>query len=198
MVDRFWLKNYPKGVPADIDCNQYKSLVDLIEEAFRKHGSLPAYSFMGKEMTYSQLDQYSAALAAWLQSRGFGKGKRVAIMMPNVMQYPVALAGILRAGCTVVNVNPLYTPRELEHQLKDSGADAIFILENFAHVFQQVVAKTPVKHRRGVRHGRHARPSQGAAGQLRRAQGQEDGSGVLAAGLGALQRGDGRGLSDER
>jgi long-chain acyl-CoA synthetase len=134
MVDRFWLKNYPKGVPADIDCNQYKSLVELIEEAFRKHGSLPAYGFMGKEMTYSQLDQYSAALAAWLQSRGFGKGKRVAIMMPNVMQYPVALAGILRAGCTVVNVNPLYTPRELEHQLKDSGADAIFILENFAHV----------------------------------------------------------------
>ena len=144
-MDRFWLKNYPKGVPADIDCNQYKSLVELIEEAFRKHGSLPAYSFMGKEMTYSQLDQYSAALAAWLQSRGFGKGKRVAIMMPNVMQYPVALAGILRAGCTVVNVNPLYTPRELEHQLKDSGADAIFILENFAHVFQQVADKVPTK-----------------------------------------------------
>jgi long-chain acyl-CoA synthetase len=145
MVDRFWLKNYPKGVPADIDCNQYKSLVELIEEAFRKHGSLPAYGFMGKEMTYSQLDQYSAALAAWLQSRGFGKGKRVAIMMPNVMQYPVALAGILRAGCTVVNVNPLYTPRELEHQLKDSGADGIFILENFAHVFQQVADKVPTK-----------------------------------------------------
>jgi long-chain acyl-CoA synthetase len=144
-MDRFWLKNYPKGVPADIDCNQYKSLVELIEEAFRKHGSLPAYSFMGKEMTYSQLDQYSAALAAWLQGRGFGKGKRVAIMMPNVMQYPVALAGILRAGCTVVNVNPLYTPRELEHQLKDSGADAIFILENFAHVFQQVADKVPTK-----------------------------------------------------
>jgi len=144
-MDRFWLKNYPKGVPADIDCNQYKSLVELIEEAFRKHGSLPAYSFMGKEMTYSQLDQYSAALAAWLQSRGFGKGKRVAIMMPNVMQYPIALAGILRAGCTVVNVNPLYTPRELEHQLKDSGADAIFILENFAHVFQQIADKVPTK-----------------------------------------------------
>jgi len=144
-MDRFWLKNYPKGVPADIDCNQYKSLVELIEEAFRKHGSLPAYSFMGKEMTYSQLDQYSAALAAWLQSRGFGKGKRVAIMMPNVMQYPVALVGVLRAGCTVVNVNPLYTPRELEHQLKDSGADAIFILENFAHVFQQVADKVPTK-----------------------------------------------------
>jgi long-chain acyl-CoA synthetase len=144
-MDRFWLKNYPKGVPADIDCNRYESLVQLIEEAFRKHGSLPAYSFMGKEMTYRQLDQYSAALAAWLQSRGFGKGKRVAIMMPNVMQYPVALAGVLRAGCTVVNVNPLYTPRELQHQLKDSGAEAIVILENFAHVFQQVVDKVPTK-----------------------------------------------------
>jgi long-chain acyl-CoA synthetase len=144
-MDRFWLRNYPKGVPADIDCNRYESLVQLIEEAFRKHGSLPAYSFMGKEMTYRQLDQYSAALAAWLQSRGFGKGKRVAIMMPNVMQYPVALAGILRAGCTVVNVNPLYTPRELEHQLKDSGAEGIVILENFAHVFQQVADKVPTK-----------------------------------------------------
>jgi long-chain acyl-CoA synthetase len=144
-MDRFWLKNYPKGVPADIDCNRYESLVQLIEEAFRKHGSLPAYSFMGKEMTYRQLDQYSAAMAAWLQSRGFGKGKRVAIMMPNVMQYPVALAGILRAGCTVVNVNPLYTPRELQHQLKDSGAEAIVVLENFAHVFQQVADKVPTK-----------------------------------------------------
>jgi long-chain acyl-CoA synthetase len=144
-MDRFWLKNYPKGVPADIDCDRYESLVQLIEEAFRKHGSLPAYSFMGKEMTYRQLDQYSAAMAAWLQSRGFGKGKRVAVMMPNVMQYPVALAGILRAGCTVVNVNPLYTPRELEHQLKDSGAEAIVVLENFAHVFQQVADKVPTK-----------------------------------------------------
>jgi long-chain acyl-CoA synthetase len=144
-MDRFWLKNYPKGVPADIDPNQYKSLVELLEEAFRKHGSRPAYNFMGKEITYGQLDQYSAAVGAWLQSRGLGKGKRVAIMMPNVMQYPVALAGVLRAGCTVVNVNPLYTPRELEHQLKDSGADAIFILENFASVFQQVADKVPTK-----------------------------------------------------
>ena len=144
-MDRFWLKNYPKGVPADIDYSQYKSLVDLLEEAFRKHGNLPAYSFMGAEMTYRQLDQSSAAVAAWLQNRGFSKGKRVAIMMPNVMQYPIALAGVLRAGCTVVNVNPLYTPRELEHQLKDSGAEAIFILENFAHVYQDVVDKVPTK-----------------------------------------------------
>ena len=137
-MDRFWLKNYPKGVPADIDPNQYESLVDLIEEAFRKHGNQPAYEFMGAQLTYRQLDQNSAAVAAWLQNRGFTKGKRVAIMMPNVMQYPIVLAGVLRAGCTVVNVNPLYTPRELEHQLKDSGAEAIFILENFANVFQQV------------------------------------------------------------
>ena len=144
-MDRFWLKNYPKGVPADIDYSQYKSLVDLLEGAFRKHGNLPAYSFMGAEMTYRQLDQSSAAVAAWLQNRGFSKGKRVAIMMPNVMQYPIALAGVLRAGCTVVNVNPLYTPRELEHQLKDSGAEAIFILENFAHVYQDVVDKVPTK-----------------------------------------------------
>jgi long-chain acyl-CoA synthetase len=144
-MDRFWLKNYPKGVPADIDYNQYKSLVQLLEEAFRKYSSQPAYEFMGAEMTYRQLDEYSAAVAAWLQARGFGKGKRVAIMMPNVLQYPIVLAGVLRAGCTVVNVNPLYTPRELEHQLKDSGAEAIFILENFASVFQQVADKVPTK-----------------------------------------------------
>ena len=144
-MDRFWLKNYPKGVPADIDPNQYKSLVQLLEEAFRKYSTQPAYLFMGAQMTYRQLDEYSSAVAAWLQSRGYGKGKRVAIMMPNVMQYPIVLAGVLRAGCTVVNVNPLYTPRELEHQLKDSGAEAIFILENFASVFQQVADKVPTK-----------------------------------------------------
>ncbi len=144
-MDRFWLKSYPKGVPADIDYHQYESLVQLLEEAFRKYSSKPAYGFMGKDLTYHQLDEFSSALAAWLQSKGFSKGKRVAIMMPNVMQYPVALAAALRAGCTVVNVNPLYTPRELEHQLKDSGAEAIFILENFAHTLQQVYAKVPTK-----------------------------------------------------
>ena len=144
-MDRFWLKNYPKGVPADIDYHQYESLVQLLEEAFKKHSSKPAYEFMGKDLTYHQLDEFSAAIAAWFQSKGFSKGKRVAIMMPNVMQYPVALAAALRAGCTVVNVNPLYTPRELEHQLKDSGAEAIFILENFAHTLQQVYAKVPTK-----------------------------------------------------
>ena len=144
-VDRFWLKNYPKGVPADIDVNQYESLVQLLDEAFKKYGDRPAYSCMGVTMTYKQLDENSAAIGAWLQSKGLGKGKRVAIMMPNILQYPVVLAGVLRAGATVVNVNPLYTPRELEHQLKDSGADAIFILENFATTLQQVLAKVPTK-----------------------------------------------------
>ncbi len=144
-MDRFWLKNYPEGVPADIDYNRYESLVQLLDEAFKKYGSRAAYGFMGKDLTYRELDEHSAAVGAWLQSRGFGKGKRVAIMMPNVMQYPVALAGVLRAGCTVVNVNPLYTPRELEHQLKDSGAEAIFILENFATTLQHVYDKVPTK-----------------------------------------------------
>ena len=144
-MDRFWLKSYPQGVPADIDTAQYESLVQLLDEAFKKYSSQPAYGFMGKDLTYGELDECSAAISAWLQSKGFGKGKRVAIMMPNVLQYPVALAGVLRAGCTVVNVNPLYTPRELEHQLKDSGAEAIFILENFATTLQQVYDKVPTK-----------------------------------------------------
>ena len=144
-MDRFWLKSYPQGVPADIDPSQYKSLIQLLDEAFKKYSDKPAYSFMGAEMTFGQLDENSAAIGAWLQNRGLGKGKRVAIMMPNVMQYPVVMAGVLRAGCTVVNVNPLYTPRELEHQLNDSGAEAIFILENFAGTLQQVIDKVPSK-----------------------------------------------------
>ena len=144
-VDRFWVKNYPPGVPAEIDPNQYKSLVQLLDEAFKKYGPQAAYSCMGATLSYRDLDTNSAAIGAWLQSKGLGKGKRVAIMMPNILQYPVVLAGVLRAGCTVVNVNPLYTPRELEHQLKDSGADAIFILENFATTLQQVADKVPTK-----------------------------------------------------
>lgn len=144
-MDRFWLKNYPSGVPADIDHQQYKSLIQLLDEAFRKYGDKGAYSFMGKEMTFKQLEEYSRAIGAWLQARGYAKGTRIAIMMPNVLQYPVAMAGVLRAGYTVVNVNPLYTPRELEHQLKDSGAEAIFILENFATTLQQVIGKVPTK-----------------------------------------------------
>ena len=145
-MDRFWLKSYPKGVPADIDWKQYSSLVQLIDEAFSKYRTRKAYVSMGREMTFGDVDEMSKAFAAWLQSKGMQKGDRVAVMMPNVLQYPVAIAGILRAGLVVVNVNPLYTPRELEHQLKDSGAKAIIILENFATTLQQVISRTEVKH----------------------------------------------------
>jgi long-chain acyl-CoA synthetase len=145
-MDRIWIKNYPPGVPADIDAAQYPSLVALFEESFAKYKNDNAYACMDKKLTYGQLDEMSKALGAWLQSKGLQRGDRVAIMMPNVLQYPVCFAGILRAGYVVVNVNPLYTPRELEHQLKDSGAKAIVIIENFAKTLQQVLSKTPVQH----------------------------------------------------
>ncbi len=145
-MDKFWLKSYPAGVPAEIDYTQYRSLVQLLEESFKKFATHNAFVCMDKTMTYAELDQMSARLGAWLQSRGLKKGARVALMMPNVLQYPVAIAAVLRAGYTVVNVNPLYTPRELEHQMNDSGAEAIVILENFATTLQQVLAKTSIKH----------------------------------------------------
>ena len=145
-LERPWLKAYPAGVPADIDTTQYPSLVALMEESFKKNASKVAYSFMGKDISFSETDSLSVAFGAHLQGLGLAKGDRVAIMMPNVPQYPVAVAGILRAGFVVVNVNPLYTPRELAHQLKDSGAKAIVIIENFANTLEQCVAKTPVKH----------------------------------------------------
>jgi long-chain acyl-CoA synthetase len=141
-----WLNSYPEGVPADIDPTPYSSLVALLEESFAKFGSRSAYSFMGKDISFAQTDQESAGLAAYLQSLGLSKGDRVAIMMPNVPQYPVAVAAILRAGLVVVNVNPLYTARELEHQLKDSGAKAIVIIENFAATLEKCIAQTPVQH----------------------------------------------------
>lgn len=146
MTDRIWLKSYPQGVPADLDTSQYPSLVALMEESFKKYASRTAYSFMGKDVTYGQTDSLSRAFAVYLQSLGLAKGDRVAIMMPNVPQYPVAVAAILRAGYVVVNVNPLYTPRELEHQLKDSGSKAIVIIENFASTLEKCIAATPVKH----------------------------------------------------
>jgi long-chain acyl-CoA synthetase len=146
VANRPWLSSYSPGVPADIDPSQYASLVQLMEEAFQKYASRPAYSFMGKEISFAQTDSLSRALAAYLQGLGLAKGDRVAIMMPNVPQYPVAVAAILRAGYVVVNVNPLYTPRELEHQLKDSGSKAIIIVENFANTLEQCIANTPVKH----------------------------------------------------
>jgi len=146
MTDRPWLGAYPAGVPADIDTSAYPSLVGLMEESFQKYADRTAYSFMGKDVSFGQTDSLSRALAVYLQGLDLVKGDRVAIMMPNVPQYPVAVAAILRAGFVVVNVNPLYTPRELEHQLKDSGAKAIVIIENFAHTLEQCIAATPVKH----------------------------------------------------
>lgn len=145
-MERIWLNSYPEGIPHDIDIEHIPSLVALFEDACAKYGDQVAYISMGKEMTYRQLDEESKHFAGWLQSLGLKKGERVALMMPNLLQYPVALFGTLRAGCVVVNCNPLYTPRELEHQLKDSGATAIVIVENFAHTLQQAIARTAIKH----------------------------------------------------
>jgi len=145
-TDRPWLEAYPAGVPADIDASQYASLVALMEEGFTKYADRVAYSFMGKEITFRQTDQLSLALGAYLQSLGLAKGDRVAIMMPNCPQYPVTVAAILRAGFVVVNVNPLYTPRELEYQLKDSGSKAIVIIENFANTLEECLSNTPIQH----------------------------------------------------
>ncbi len=145
-MDKFWLKSYPQGVPTDIDCTQYRSLVHLLEEAFQQYAARNAYFCMDKYITYAEVDRLSKKVGAWLQHKGLKQGARVAIMMPNVLQYPIAIAAILRAGYVVVNVNPLYTPRELEHQLNDSGAEAIIILENFATTLEQVIARTQVKH----------------------------------------------------
>ncbi|GJG97403.1 long-chain fatty acid--CoA ligase [Cupriavidus pauculus] len=145
-MEKLWLKHYPAGVPAEIDASQFRSLAQLLEHSFRTYADRRAFICMDKAITYGELDQMSRQFAAWLQSRGLRPGARVAIMMPNVLQYPVVLAAVLRAGYVVVNVNPLYTPRELEHQLKDSGAEAIVILENFAATLQAVLPATPVKH----------------------------------------------------
>src|SRR5471030_722167 len=145
-MEKIWLKSYPEGVPAEIDSTQYRSVTHLLEESFRKFADRNAYVCMDKFLTYGELDKLSLQMGAWLQSKGLKPGARVAIMLPNVLQYPVAMAAILRAGYTVVNVNPLYTPRELQHQLVDSGSEAIIVLENFATTVQQVLAQTAVKH----------------------------------------------------
>ena len=145
-MQRSWLAQYPAGVPAEVDIDQYPSVVALIEESFQKYKNDKAYVLMDKALTYGDVDRLSRDLAAYLQGLGLKKGDRVAIMMPNVLQYPVAVAAVMRAGFIVVNVNPLYTPRELEHQLKDSGTQAIIILENFATTLEQVIKETPVKH----------------------------------------------------
>jgi len=145
-MDKIWLKSYPPGVPADVDTSGYSSLAALFEDSFRKYANDKAYVCMDKAITFGDIDRQSKIFGAWLQSRGLKQGDRVAIMLPNVLQYPVALAAVLRAGFIAVNVNPLYTPRELEHQLKDSGALAIVVLENFASVLQEALPKTQVKH----------------------------------------------------
>ena len=145
-MDRNWLKQYPPGVPADIDPDRYASLREIFEEACIAHRHSPAFTNMGATLSYTQLDELSRAFAAWLQKKsGLVPGDRVALMMPNILQYPIALFGALRAGMVVVNTNPLYTARELEHQLKDSGAKAIVIVENFVHVLQQVLPRTDLK-----------------------------------------------------
>ena len=145
-MTRPWLGAYPDGVPHDIDPGAYRSLVELMDESFGKFGARTAFSFMGKDLSYREVDSLSLALAGYFQSLGLVKGDRVAVMMPNIPQYPITVAAVLRAGLVLVNVNPLYTPRELEHQLKDSGAKAIVIIENFATTLEQVLARTPVKH----------------------------------------------------
>ena len=145
-MEKFWLNSYPPGVPHEVDPSQYRSLTQLLEESFRKNASRPFSVCMDQWMSYRQLDDFSAALGAWLQGRGLEPGARVAIMLPNVPQFAVTMAAVLRAGYTCVNVNPLYTARELEHQLKDSGSTAIVILENFATTLEQVIEHTPVKH----------------------------------------------------
>ena len=145
-MNRPWYAYYPEGVPHEIDLSLYSSLTALIEEAFTKYRDRKAYIGFGKATTFRELDRMSAAIAGWLQSKGLVKGDRVALMMPNVVQYPAAIAGVLRAGMVVVNVNPLYTPRELEHQLKDSGAKAMIVLENFGHTLAQVLSRSQVRH----------------------------------------------------
>jgi len=144
-VEKIWLNEYPAGVPADVDLHEFSSLKDILEKSCQRFADLPAYSNMGVTLRYRDIDRLSRDFGAYLQGLGLSKGNRVAIMMPNVLQYPVALFGALRAGLTVVNVNPLYTPRELEHQLNDSGSLVIVIIENFAHTLQEVLDKTPVR-----------------------------------------------------
>lgn len=143
--ERPWLKNYPAGVPANIDVNQYDNLIQFFEENFKKYNTAPAYQNMGKQITFGELDQKSRDFGAYLQSRGLEPGDKIALMMPNLLQYPIAIIGALRAGLIVVNTNPLYTPTEMEHQFTDSNVKAIVILENFAHNLEKILAKTEIK-----------------------------------------------------
>lgn len=145
-LEKVWLQSYPLGIPESIDPNRYDSLNQLVNESFIKFSDEKAFYCMGKTITYKELDAYSKNLAAWLQNANLKKGSVVAVMMPNLLQYPIAIIGLIRAGCIIVNINPLYTARELEHQLKDSGAEAIIILENFAITLEKVIQNTKIKH----------------------------------------------------
>src|SRR5215469_15440962 len=146
-MDRFWLRQYPQGVPHDIDPHEVSSLKELLERACERYADRIAYRSMGKAITYRELERQSRAFGAWLQQRaGLKRGDRIAIMLPNLLQYPIAMFGALRAGLVVVNTNPLYTASELEHQLKDSGAVAIVVLENFAAILEQALPLTSVRH----------------------------------------------------
>ncbi|MFN0174338.1 MAG: AMP-binding protein [Saprospiraceae bacterium] len=144
-MEKPWLQHYPAGVPAHIDPSQYDRVIDMVEESFQKFADQPAFIFMGKTMTFKELDEKSLAFGAYLRSRGLEPGDRVALMMPNLMQYPIAMFGVLRAGLILVNTNPLYTPREMKHQFADSGAKAILIAENFAANLEQIIGETQIK-----------------------------------------------------
>ena len=162
VLEKIWLARYPADVPAEIDPDRYASLIELFEHAVARYADQPAFINMGEVMTFRRLEERSRAFAAYLQHQlKLKKGDRVALMMPNLLQYPIALFGVLRAGLVVVNVNPLYTPRELEHQLKDCGASAIVIVSNFAHTLEKVVYNTPVKHVILTRMGDQLAPAKG-------------------------------------
>ena len=145
-MEKVWLQSYPASTPAEIGPLQESSLAELMTNACKRYCEKTAYISMGKGLSYTELDRLSREFAGWLQSIGLGKGSRVALMMPNLLQYPICLFGALRAGCVVVNVNPLYTPRELEHQMKDSGAEAIVVVENFAQTVEKVLPRTSLRH----------------------------------------------------
>ena len=157
-MDRIWLKSYPPGVPAEIDPSQLRSLKELLEKSCAEHAERVAFVQMDTVLTYRRLDELSRAFGAWLQQAGFTKGDRFAIMLPNTLQYPIALFGALRAGLVVVNTNPLYTAPELEHQLSDSGATGILVLENFAHTVATALPRTAVKHVVVTQLGDHCSP----------------------------------------
>ena len=146
-MDKIWLQSYQQGVPAEVDINEFESLGEMFEQSVARYRDRVAYVNMGAELTYGELDTLSRGFAAYLQNDlKLARGARIALMMPNLLQYPICMLGALRAGYAVVNCNPLYTPRELEHQLKDSGAEAIVILENFAHTLEHVLAQSAIKH----------------------------------------------------